>query len=108
MAIYKLSINVLLIDNILVAPPPEHIPNEEPTDPQQPGFTCTHDLTNTEAHWHVVGVENARGKAYGKATGLYNKHPKYSEQWNPWHPFQSTHDFHHAQSFGQQTKTWID
>jgi len=48
------------------------------------------------------------GKAYGKATGFYNKHHKYSEQWNPWHPFQSAHDFHQAQSFSQQTKMWID
>jgi hypothetical protein len=53
-------------------------------------------------------MENAGGKAYGKATGLYNKHRKYSEQWNPWHPFQSAHDFQQAQSFSQQTKTWID
>jgi len=53
-------------------------------------------------------VRNAGGKAYGKATGLYNKHRKYSEQWNPWHPFQSAHDFQRAESFSQQTKTWID
>jgi len=53
-------------------------------------------------------VENGGGKAYGKATGLYNKHCKYSEQWNPWHPFESAHDFQQAQSFIQQTKTWID
>ena len=48
------------------------------------------------------------GKAYGKATGLYNKHCKYSEQWNPWHPVQSAHDFQQAQLFSQQTKTCID
>ena len=48
------------------------------------------------------------GKAYGKATGLYNKHRKDSEQWYPWHPLQSAHDFQQAQSFSQQTKTWID
>jgi len=48
------------------------------------------------------------GKAYGKATGLYNKHRKYSEQWNLWHPFQSAHDFQQAQSCSQQTKTWIN
>jgi len=53
-------------------------------------------------------VENAGGKAYGKATGLYNKHRKYSEQWNPWHPSQSAYDIQQAQSFSQQTKTWID
>jgi len=53
-------------------------------------------------------VENAGGKAYGKATGLYNKHRTYSEQWNLWHRFWSVHDFQQAQSFSQQTKTWID
>jgi hypothetical protein len=52
-------------------------------------------------------VESAGGKAYGIATGLYNKHRKYSEQWNPWHPLQSAHDFQQAQSFSQQTKMWI-
>jgi len=38
---------------------------------------------------------------------LYNKHQKYSEQLNPCHPLQSTHDFLPARSSGQQTKTWI-
>jgi len=108
MAIDKLSINDLLIDNILGAPPPEDTPNEEPIDPQQPDLTCTPDPTKTKAHRQVVGVENAGGKVYGKATGLYNKHCKYSEQWNPWHPFRSANDFQRAQSFSQQTKTWID
>jgi len=53
-------------------------------------------------------VENTGGKAYGKATGLYYKHRKYSEQCNPWHPLLSAHDFQQAQSFSQQTKTWIN
>jgi hypothetical protein len=53
-------------------------------------------------------VEHVGGKAYGKATGLYNKHRKYSERWNPWHPFRSAHDFQQAQSFSQQMKTRID
>ena len=48
------------------------------------------------------------GKAYGKATGLYIKHCKYSEQWNPWHSFQSAHDFQLAQSFRQQTQSRTD
>jgi len=74
MAIDKLSIIDLLIDNVLGAPPPEHTPNKEPIDPEQPDLTCTPDQTKTEAHWQVVGVENAGGKAYGKATGLYNKY----------------------------------
>jgi len=53
-------------------------------------------------------VDNAGGKAYDKATGLYNKHREYSEQWNPWHPFQSAHNFQHAQSFSLQTNTVMD
>jgi len=108
MAIDKLPINDRLIDNVLGAPPPEDTPNEDPIDPQQPDLTCTPDPTKTNAHRQVVGLENAGGKAYGKATGLYNKHRKYSEQWNPWHPFRSAHDFQQAQSFSQQPKTWID
>jgi hypothetical protein len=82
-AIDKLSIHDLLLDNVLGAPPPEDTPNEEPIDPQQPDPTWTPDPTKTKAHRQVVGVENTGGKAYGKATGLYNKHQKYSEQWNP-------------------------
>jgi len=80
MAIDKLSINDLLIDNVPGAPPPEDTPNKEPINPQQPDLTCTPDRTKTEAHGQVVGVDNAGGKAYGKATGLYNMHHKYSEQ----------------------------
>ena len=53
-------------------------------------------------------MENAGWKAYGKATGLYNKLQKYSEQWNPWHRFPSPHDIQQAQLFSQQTKMWID
>jgi hypothetical protein len=59
-------------------------------------------------HGQVVGVENAGGKSQGKATGLYHKHCKYSEQWKPWHPFQSGQDFQQAQSFSRQTKTCND
>ena len=108
MAIGKLSINDLLIDNEPGAPPPEDTPNQEPIDPQQLDLTCTPDPTKTKAHWQVVGVENAGGKAYGRAIGLSTMHRKYSEQWNPWHPFRSAHDFQQAQSFSQQTKTSSD
>jgi len=62
----------------------------------------------TKAHTKVVGVENAVGKSYGKATGLCHKHHKYIEQWSPWHPVQSAQDFQQVQSFSQQTKTWLD
>jgi len=108
LAIDKLSINDLLTDNVPGAPPLEDTPNEEPMNPQQPDLTCTPDPTKTKAHRQVVRVENAVGNANGKATGLYNMHRKYSEHWNPWHSFRSTHDFQQAQSFSHQTKTWID
>jgi hypothetical protein len=99
MAIDKLSITDLLIENVRGAPPPDDTPKEESIDPQQPDLTCTPDQTKTKDHWRVVGVEIAGGKAYGKSTELYNKHAKYLEQWNPSHPFQSGHDFQQAQSF---------
>jgi len=108
MAINKRTINDLLINNVPGAPPPEDTPNEDPIDPQQPDLTCIPDSTKTKAHWQVVGVENAGGKAYGKATELNNTHRKYSEQWNPWHPFRSANDFQQAQLFSQQMNTWID
>jgi len=94
----------LPIDNVPGAPPPEDTPNEETIDPQKPDLPCTPDPTKTRANRQVVGVDNAGGTAYGKATRLYNKHRTYSEQWNPWHPFQSAHDFQQALSFSQQRK----
>jgi len=89
-------------------PPAEDTPDDETVDPQKPDLTCSPDPTQTKAQRQVVGVDNAGGKAYGKATGLYNKHRKYSGQWNPLHSFQSAYDFQQAQSFSQQTKMWID
>jgi hypothetical protein len=70
MAIHKLSINSLLIDNVPGASPPEDTPNEKHIDPQQPDLTCIPDPTKTKDHRQVVGVETAGGKAYGKATRL--------------------------------------
>jgi len=98
----------LPIDNVLGAPPSEDTPDDETIDPLKPHLACTPDPTKTRAHRQVVGVENVGENAYGKATGLYNKHRKYPEQCNPWHPFQSAHDFQQAQLFSQQMKTWID
>jgi hypothetical protein len=95
-------------DKVPGALPPEDTPDEETIDPQKPEPTCTPDPAMTRAHVQVVGVQTAARKAYGKATGLYNNHHKYSEQWNPWHPFQSAYNFQQAQSFSQQTKRWID
>jgi len=109
MAIDELSQLIHLpMDNVPGAPPHEDTLNEEMIDPQKPDLTCTPDPTKTRAHRQVVAVDNAGGKAYGKATGLYNKYRKYSEQWNQWHPFQSAHDFQQAESFSQQMKMWID
>jgi len=68
----------LPINNGPGAPPAEDTPDKESIDPQQLDLTCTPDTTKTKAHRQVVGVENAGGKAYGKATGFYNKHHKYS------------------------------
>ena len=79
MAIDKLSINDLLIDNIPAAPPPEDTHKEEPIESQLPDLTCTPDPTKTKAPRQVVGVKNAGGKAYVKTTGLYHKYQKYSE-----------------------------
>ena len=70
MAIDKLQINDLLLDNLQGSPPPEDTPNEELIDPQQPDLTCTSDPTKTKAHRQVVGVENVGGKEYRKATAL--------------------------------------
>jgi len=89
-------------------PPPEATPNKETIDLQKPDLTCTPDPTKTRTHGQVVGLENVGRKADGKATGLYNKHRKYSEQWNPWNLFWSADDFQQAESFRQQTKMWID
>jgi hypothetical protein len=102
------STNNIPIDNVQGTPPPEDTSDEETIYPQQPDMTCTTDPTQTSDHRQVVGVENAEGKAYGKATGLYNKHHKPSVQWNPWHPLLSAHNFQQAQPLSQQTKTWID
>jgi len=89
------------------ATPPEDIPDNETMDPQQPDLKCTPDLTEPQAHSQEVRVFNAGEKAYGKATGLYNTHRKYSEQWNACHPSQSAHNFQQLQLFRQQPKAWI-
>jgi len=98
----------LPINNVGGAPPPEDTFDEQTVDHQKPDLTCNPDPTKIRAHRQVVRVENAVGKAYGKATGLYNNHCKYLEQWIPWHPFWSAHNFQQKKSFRQQTKMWID
>jgi len=65
MAIVKLSIHNLHIDNALGAPPPENIRKEEPLDPHQPDLTCTPNPSIRMVQWQVVAVEDAGGKACG-------------------------------------------
>jgi hypothetical protein len=60
----------LPIDNVLGAPPPEYTVNRDTVDPQKTDLTCTTDPKKPRAHRQVVGVANAGGMAYGKATGL--------------------------------------
>jgi len=98
----------LPIVNVPSAPQPEDTPNKETIDPQKPYPTCTPDPPKTRTHRQIVRVENAGIIACGKATGLYNKHRKYSEGWKPCHLVLSTHNFQHNRSFSQQPKLWID
>jgi hypothetical protein len=79
MAFDKLSINDRLTDTVPGAPPPEDTSKKDPMDSQLPDLTCTPDPTKAKAHSQVVRVENEGGKAYGRATRLYNKHHKHSE-----------------------------
>jgi hypothetical protein len=69
MAMDMLAMNNLLIDNIPGASPPGDTPIKEPIDLQQPDLTFASDPTKAEAHLQGVGVANAGGKVYGKATG---------------------------------------
>jgi len=66
MAIDKLSINDLLIDNVPGALPPEDTPNAEPIDPKQPDLTSTPHPTKAKAQGQVVGVKMQGGKHMGK------------------------------------------
>lgn len=59
------------------------------------------------AYSDIVEANPTGGIVYGKTTGLYNKHHKYSELWNPWYPFRPTHGFQQAQLCCQHTKTLI-
>jgi len=83
MVIDRLPINQLLMDNVPGAPQPKDTSNDVSIDLQQPDLTCTPDPKNTKAHRPEVRVEHLGGKPNGKATGLYNKHRKYSPQRNP-------------------------
>jgi hypothetical protein len=64
------STNHQTTDNVTGAPLPEDPPNNETIDPQNLDLTYTPDPTKTKDHRQVVGVDNAGGKAYGKATRL--------------------------------------
>jgi len=98
----------LPIGNVRCAPQHDDTSDEETIDPQKPNPTYYGHPTMTRDLTKVVVVEYLGGHANCKATGLYNKHRKYSEQWNPWHAVQSAHYIQQVQSFHQQTKMWID
>jgi len=76
MAIDKLSINDLLLDNVLGAPPPEDTSNKEPIDPQQPDLTCTPDPTKTKTHRQVVGVEYGGGESVWQSNWIVQQASK--------------------------------
>ena len=59
------------------APSHADTPDKETIPPQKPDLTCTPHPTKMRPYRLVVGVDNVGWKAYGKATGLYNKHRKY-------------------------------
>jgi len=88
-AIYRPLVNDGPIANTPGAPQCEDTPDEEPTVAQQSDLTYTPDPTNAKPHAKGVGVENVEGKVYGQPTGLYKKHQKYSEIWNPSHLLKS-------------------
>jgi hypothetical protein len=66
MAINKLSIDDLLTDNVLGAPPSGDTPNDKPKDHQLPDHHCTPDPTKMKADRQVVAVENMEGKHMAK------------------------------------------
>jgi hypothetical protein len=73
MAIDRLSIDDLIIGNVLGITLPHDTPNEELIDLKSPELSCTPDPTKITAHTPVVAVENLGGIAGSTATGLYNK-----------------------------------
>jgi len=68
MAVNKLSIDDLPIDNILVVPPPEYTSNKEYIIPPQADLTFTPDPIRAKAHKQVVGVDNTGGNVYGNVS----------------------------------------
>ena len=107
MAINMLLINDLHMDNILGAPLPEDTPNEEPIDSQQPDLTCTPEPTITKVYREVVGEVNA-GESIWQSSWIVQQASKALRRMKSMPSFWSAYDFQQAQSFSQQTKTWID
>jgi len=98
----------LTVDIVSGALPLKATSNSEILDPHKPDQASTFDPANRKVFGEIVGVGNASGKVYGKATGLYSKHCKYSEQWNPWHSCQFAHNFQQAQLGILPTEMWLD
>jgi hypothetical protein len=70
-------------------------------------LTCTPDNSKTVTYSMVHGSESA-AKVYGPALTTYSKHLQ--PDWNPWHPFQTAHDYQLGRFMLEhnQTKTAID
>jgi len=82
----RLSTNILPTVSVQSVLPPEDTPNEESMGQQKTDLTRTTNPVNLRAGMQEFGVDIAAGKAYGNATAVYNKHHKYSEQWNTLYP----------------------
>ena len=109
----SMAINMLLtkdvhIYNLPGAPRPDDTSDQGPIDFQQSDLACTPDPTKTKTDWEIGGMDNEGGKVQGKATGLCNKPQKNSEQWNPWHPFQSACRIQKAQLLISHTPMCIN
>ena len=97
-----------LVDSIPGMLPPKDSSNSESIDPQKPDLIFMTDLIITKYHSDVMAAESADGQVCCVATGIYNKHRIYLDQWNPWYPFDCAYDFQQAQSLYQNSRMWTN
>jgi len=105
---YSYSTHGLPIYHVFGAPPSEGTSNKPIIDLQKTDLTCMTDSSMIMKYRKVVGVENVGGKVYGKATESFNKHYRYSEQWNRWPASWSMYEYPQALLFQQHMKILID
>jgi len=97
-----LSANTELTDSVPGAPPSDNTLDTETIDPQKPHQRSFPKLTAIQIYKNIVGVDNVGEISYGKATGLYNKHHKHSEQYNLSHLVGSAQNFNKLNCFDSQ------